>query len=89
MRKGISTRLTSFRKYCTEHGIQIEKRDLEFIDKTLDKFPESDFKPILQCYINKWYEGMGYTEIVYQKQNKGRYNANNWLLERSVGTNSA
>ncbi len=71
---------TTFKDYCTKRGIELLRDDLKFIEKKLYLIHSDLHKSIMGDFVEKWCEGMGYTEIDSQKQNLGRNKANLWLL---------
>ncbi len=75
-----STRLNSFREYCTKQGIGLLKDDLIFINKMLDEIDSSDYKAILMRYIEKWQEGIASSTNASATANLARKKANLWLL---------
>lgn len=75
------TRLVSFKRYCEKEGYELLPDDYVFIDKTLNTFSQSDFKAILDRYLEEWHIGMLKSSNVQQMQGNGRKNANLWLLQ--------
>lgn len=76
-------RLSSFKKKCENSDIEILHDDLVFINKKLDNFSRSDFKSILEGYLNQWSIGMSSSGSAIKSQGEGRKRANLWLLEKS------
>ena len=74
-------RFRSFQAHCERMGIELLADDYKLIDAQLNKFHQSQYKSILEVYLQKWYEGTGYAEKASQHQNLGRNYANKWLRE--------
>ena len=74
-------RLNSFRSHCLKMGVEILEDDLRFIDHRLGKHLKTDFKAILETYLQKWINGMGQDNENLSRQSQGRRNANLWLLD--------
>lgn len=69
-----------FPAYCSKHGIHLLRDDIKFIRKCLNKIPKSNKRAAMLEYITQWHEGMQDTA----NQNKGRYAANQWLLQQTL-----
>ncbi len=60
------------------------KDDIIFIKKCLATIPYNERRRHLERYSELWLQGIGMTDIVYQKQNLGRFMANTYLREMST-----
>ncbi len=72
----------SFQDFAKLKGIHLLKDDIVFIKKFLSIIPYNRRRSTLERYAELWLQGMRETDIVYRKQNLGRYLANTWLLEQ-------
>jgi hypothetical protein len=79
----ISNRLLSFRKYCIDNNFELRHDDYAFIDSKLSLANKTDFKAILDVYLENWAQGMIESSIGSSAQSDGRKRANLWLLEYS------
>lgn len=70
----------TFIGYCQEQGIRLLKDDIRFIRQMTSKLPPAERRAVLKRYCSEWLLGCQETEISYQRENKGRYRANFWLL---------
>ena len=69
----------SFRTHCESLGIKLLRDDIEYIKHCLQPYSKTHYRVILETYVEVWLDAMGKCDIVYQKQNKGRFAANSWL----------
>lgn len=76
-------RLNSFANHCRELGMCILRNDLLFIDKMLNKYHQSEFKGVLDGYIEEWQKGVNEESSPLKAQGKGRFRANTWLRLKS------
>lgn len=74
------SRLKSFKAHCARRGFELLRDDYLFIDKILNKFKITDFKAILERYLEEWGYGMGEAKIFSTAQGFGRKRANLWML---------
>ncbi len=56
------------------------KEDRQFIYQQLARRPSSKWEGIFDGYIKEWLAGKEETDVSYKKSNKGRYRANQWLI---------
>lgn len=71
----------SFQFFAKTKGINLHKDDIAFIKRYIGFIPYQDRRKILEKYADEWLKGMAQTDIVYAKQNIGRFRANTWLRE--------
>lgn len=77
----------SFQEFAGLKGIHLLKKDIDFIKSCISKIPSQDVRSALIQYANIWLKTMHNTDIVYQKQNRGRYAANVYLRELTENGN--
>lgn len=80
-RYAVYTRLKSFRQHCFRLGLDLLEDDYRFIDKMLNKIDKTNFKTVLEHYIQEWCIGMGEAQNYSLEQGYGRRKANIWLME--------
>jgi len=66
--------LESFADYCRDHGVNLLKDDINFIQKALRIYSAKDHRKILSAYYKKWANCQG-------SENEKRRAANLWLLQ--------
>jgi hypothetical protein len=71
----------SFKLFAELKGINLHKDDISFIKRFLGFIAYQERRKILERYAEEWLKGMAQTDIVYAKQNIGRFRANTWLRE--------
>lgn len=71
----------SFEDFAKLKGIHLLKDDIEFIKRMLNLIPYNERRATLQRYSEIWLSGIVNCDIVYRKQNAGRFAANTYLRE--------
>ena len=59
------------------------KGDKAFVIAKLDRVPKHRWVELMQGYIQAWREGMDSEEVIFRKQNAGRFKANQYLLNKT------
>ena len=71
----------SFQDFAKSKGIHLLKDDIVFIKKCLLLVPYNTRRSTLETYSSQWLSGIGCSDIVHLRQNKGRFKANTYLRE--------
>lgn len=71
----------TFCRWAEEQGIEFTEDDFKFIEKILNKLPETSHKEIMREFAWKWLDGIGWGEKEPPNQGEGRLKAFIWMIE--------